>query len=543
MLVVRLSTALRAILLEFAPRTKGGFAHVNWGCGYRRKLSWQTLRAIAGALAVAFTASSLITSAQAGLLTKILRQTAETGADAGKKAARGFSGLDGAARVVKELPPDTRGVAVAAAATPEGHWRFTNAAGETVTAAGPDEIKNALKWLAPETADLARRDAAFYVPVETAIARADAFKDLPKSARLYVVLKNKPYRLMVGGDGARYALVRDRLALELTDESLVKEALWQLDRPVNRHAIRLLSLEPGGPKALARTRIAPGEGAPLPESIDPYALGKALPGLRGQTVVVTGAVRNDILYFKPSSGPEARLVISDLRKAAVEADVNLVVLGGASTSQPGARNMLWQRVEVAGLEEALDKATMGDFLGALGFERSPIVVGLARHGNNHVLINAQPRPNLASQLPRELASREPGTLERMFTEVVSSVLGNVATHGVAAALRSSSYEKELRQRIVPGVPSDYQFIYLGFLVFGLFGLPMALAWWRRLWPLPAASSHGSTVSLVFYGSGRLLLFVLLFLPLVALVATPAHLIKRAWDFVTAPFRWFGRGAT
>ena len=71
--------------------------------------------------------------------------------------------------------------------------------------------------------------------------------------------------------------------------------------------------------------------------------------VRGQTVLVTGRVDGQLLYVKPSSGPEKSLLVRDLLKAAEDADVNLVVLHSASTPrQPGGRNWLWQKVEVQG---------------------------------------------------------------------------------------------------------------------------------------------------------------------------------------------------
>ena len=74
-----------------------------------------------------------------------------------------------------------------------------------------------------------------------------------------------------------------------------------------------------------------------------------------------------LLYVQPTSGPERSILMPDLFKAAEEADVNLVVLRAASTPrQPGGRNWLWQKVEVKGLEQAMQHARFADFLNALG---------------------------------------------------------------------------------------------------------------------------------------------------------------------------------
>ena len=40
--------------------------------------------------------------------------------------------------------------------------------------------------------------------------------------------------------------------------------------------------------------------------------------------------------------------------------------------QPGGRNWLWQRIAVGGLDDALKRATLGDFLDALGKARGGV---------------------------------------------------------------------------------------------------------------------------------------------------------------------------
>ena len=50
---------------------------------------------------------------------------------------------------MKSLPAKTDGVALAAQATQEGHWRFLNRVGEVFTAGTPDEMKRAVSVLHP----------------------------------------------------------------------------------------------------------------------------------------------------------------------------------------------------------------------------------------------------------------------------------------------------------------------------------------------------------------------------------------------------------
>ena len=138
--------------------------------------------------------------------------------------------------------------------------------------------------------------------------------------------------------------------------------------PLNAANVRVLALEPGGPSRLASSpRIDPATKRALVDTIEPASLTAGLGTVRGQTVLVTGRVDGRVLYVQPSSGPEKSLLLPDLFKAAEEADVNLVVLRAVSTPrQPGGRDWLWQRVEVKGLEQAMQHARVADFLNALG---------------------------------------------------------------------------------------------------------------------------------------------------------------------------------
>ena len=64
--------------------------------------------------------------------------------------------------------------------------------------------------------------------------------------------------------------------------------------------------------------------------------------------------------------------VRDLLAAADAADVNLIILESSSTPrQPGGRNWLWQRIEVKGLEEGLQRPRLADVLNAVGGSATP----------------------------------------------------------------------------------------------------------------------------------------------------------------------------
>ena len=100
-------------------------------------------------------------TASAGWLTR-LAGSAEHGA---ARAVRKGAALDHVAAHLKALPDRPDGIALAAQATQEGHWRFVNKAGETFTAGTPEEMKRAASVLLPE----AKADAklSLYVTQDT----------------------------------------------------------------------------------------------------------------------------------------------------------------------------------------------------------------------------------------------------------------------------------------------------------------------------------------------------------------------------------------
>ncbi len=506
--------------------------------------SWR--HAVSGLLALVIAAGATRQS-DAGLLGKLLRDAADSAGDAGKVARKaGDLDLpDGLGTVLARLPDSSRTRSLVAETTPEGHIRLSNAAGETVTAANTREITSALKWLLPEVSDLARRNVDFYLPSSSLIRHRAALDILPKDARVRIAHKSESYAVLGKppfGSGPLHVRLRENLVLKVDGKDVFDEAVWQMRRPVNQSSLRILTLDPKAPEALPRLRSNTNGKALPPEAVNPYALVKELRYLRGQTVLLTGKIDGDLLFFTPPSGKTQSVLLPDLRAAALRYDVNLIVLNADTARQPGVRNLLWQRAEIDGLGEALEKATMGDFLGALAGRRDPLELSISASGATHVTVKAIPTPALSKRMPDRDSSILTKT-ESIFSDLIANVGGSVFTSGVEAALRSEARETELDYRIVPGIHSDVQYIYLISIFIGLFGLPKAISWWRKLWPLRERAKYGSTLALIINRSLRFILFVPLFLPLVAPIATPYHFVASAWTIITAPFRWiFGRRA-
>ena len=449
---------------------------------------------------------------------------------AGSKTVRHGIGLDDALTHLKTVPLGTRGSALAADVGAEGHWTFVNRAGERFTAGTPDELARVASVLAPEM--VAQQGSLTLVIGEGAVFRnRAALNDLPKGWDLRMMVGSTSYPLLRRGEGAGerlYAQVRRNLVVEVGERQPFTEAMWQLDRPLARANVRVLALEPGGPQTLSSApKIEAGTGRALVDGIDPYKLADAMRSLRGQTVIVSGRIEGRLLYFRSGSGPERSLIVDDLTAAAEVADVNLIVLQSAAPRQPGARNWLWQRIEVDGLDAAMQRATLADFLDGLAAGQGRLAVTVREAGLGRVRLTAVPLADEGAPL---------SSVGNVITDLVSDVTGRVVTSAITANVGSEARQKELDQRIVPGIPSDIQFAYLGFLIMGLMGLPAALGWWRRVWPPERREEYGAAIGYHAARLIRLLVFAFAFLPLVGTPALLWTLALQIWAFITLPAR-------
>ena len=455
----------------------------------------------------------------------------------GKGAKAGAGSLETVAGHIKGLPSKAEGAAIAAEASHQGHWRFVNRAGETMTAATPEELARALAILAPEAGAKPGARLAVHLTEASVFQHRAQLKDLPKGAELHVMVEAGSYRLLRTGDGSAirlFAEVRPRLVVELVERHLFDEAIWQLARPLNKANIRIVALEPGGPGVLASTpRIDAATRRALTDTIDPDRLRHTLPNVRGQTVLVTGRVDGELLHFKPASGPERQLLIRDLTTAADAADVKLIILRSSSPRQPGARNWLWRKAEVQGLDSALERATTADFLEALGAEGSRLAVTASPSGALRTTLEMAPARGFAGE-----PAANP--IAGAFNEILSEVTAKVVLHGVSAHNRSAERDRELDGRLVPGIPSDIQIAWLGGLLLGLVSWPVTRGWWRRLWPAEARAEYGNGFG---YGAARALrevAFAVLFLPFVGAIGLIVLLAKQGLAVLTAPFRLLRR---
>ncbi|MEM9028307.1 MAG: hypothetical protein AAGC70_08050, partial [Pseudomonadota bacterium] len=240
-------------------------------------------------------------------------------------------------------------------------------------------------------------------------------------------------------------------------------------------------------------------------------------------------VEGDKLVYRTASGSERMLELTPLRRAAAESDVDLLVLNARTPRQPGSRNWLWQRAEVDGLETALKRRTFADFLNALGESTGGLTVTTSAGRSGRVNLQAVS----AGSARNDGVS---GTLETIVAEVVSETAGRVLMMGLEGDVVDRERVKELDRRIIPGVPSYLQIGYLVGLICGVFGWPFARAWWFRIWPPEERADYGRVVGYQLARLVRLIVFVVVFMPVVGVPAAIVNLASQIWSWVTLPFR-------
>ncbi len=488
-----------------------------------------------GALAAAIVAVGMLAASapsDAGWLSRILREAAESGGGVATKGAGklGLGALDNAAAHVASLPKLSTGTALAAHITPEGHWKFVSREGNVFTAATPDELARVGTALAPDAAPGGK--LALYLSEDTVFAGRAAMKDLPKDSDLHVVVGKEAYRLRQGADGALTAEFRPNIVVALDDRTLFEETVYRLARSLNRSNIRALALEAGGPTRLSSVpRFDPATKAALVDQVDPGALSAALSGLKGQTALVSGRIEGNVLTFRGSSGPEQTLDIAKLVQAAEQADVNLVLLHTGVAHQPGGRNWLWQKVAVAGLDDALKRATFADFLSGLGGASSELTINAASSSQGRLVFSAVPVKSASAPLTDVVG----GWIG--WEHWLGEITGNVAVQAAQIYSRDEARERELDARLVPGIPSGIQYFYLISLVMGALAWSITSDWWRRLWPPEQRAGYAGRTGYWAARTVRFLAYVLLFLPVVGFPAFLWLCILQIWSVLMLPVRF------
>lgn len=489
-------------------------------------------------LAFALTAALLLAvPANANIFTHILREAGEAGGKAAGHAGSATAHLGAvgkAAAHLKGLTGAPKG-ALAAHATPEGHWQFVNREGQTFTAGTADELKRAFPTLAPEAA-LGDGKMALYLSEDSVFRNRAALDQLPKDAQLHVVTDSGAFGVTRTGSGAATTLkaqLKPNLSIDLADRALFDETVSYLGRGLNKANIRTIALEPGAANRLpSAPKVDPSSKQPLVDQLDPVHLAAAFRSIRGQTALVTGRVENGKLFFSPSKGGEFSRDIDELVNAATRNDVNLIVLHTDAARQPGGRNWLWQKIEVGGLQDATKAATFGDFLDALGARRGGFQLSGVQEGTGRIQIAAK---------PVDAGAGITSGASNLLAETIGHVTGEIVSKGAEIHSRDQSAQSEIDGQWIPGIPTYVQIPYVVGLVTGILSWATARGWWGRIWPSASSPAEpGSSARRWLSKTPRELAFLLVFLPVAGFPALMWQMTVQTWQTATAPFRWVYR---
>lgn len=473
--------------------------------------------------AVAFCLFSVaVPHAEAHWLTKLLKEAGDTSGDVARHADVPNARVGRTPALLKNLD-NTPDHALAATATPEGHWQFTNKKGEVFTAGAPDEMQRVMPTLAKEASGV---PMVLYIGEETVGTARAALDLLPANARLHLVGKHGTFPLSRSAGGWQ-ANVRPNLSFRLGVPELDHEAFALLARRLNRSEIRTLSVASGGPKSLSSApRLDPASKLPQVDRIDPAHMGDALRSLRGQTAMLVGRVEDGMISFG-SGQPRA---INDLIASAREADVNLIVLNVPSARQPGGRNWFWQKIGVPGLDEASKNTQFADFLEVLAGREGRFDLSAGPgSGNGRFQLRAVSRP---ASLP---LIDDAGS---WLGDAVEFVTGNVLPNAITMDVRD--YDSQLKQdmKIIPWLPLWLQVVLFLSIISGFIAFGVVREWWAKVWPRTPYQPGKSLIIHWLSQVPRRLVMVLFFLPVVGLPALLTSLLRPAIWLIRLPVRLF-----
>lgn len=427
--------------------------------------------------------------------------------------------LPDAITALKALPASANAPALAVHVTPEGHWLFTNAAGEAFTAGTPDELKRAPSVLAPEAKD-------GYAAIRLVLSRDSLFagpavlKDLPATRSLFVALDGEAVEARRSPRNTLIVRIRPRVSAEASGKDAFLETLAQLRRPLDAARMRVLAASPGSPATLTRAPMAGAPGTPAIDAVEPDQLPASLASIPRQTAILTARIDGTNLTMQPQSGPDRTVTLAAMTSAAAASDVDLLILRADPPLQPGGRNWLWQRVQVSGLDHATRRSTFADFLDQIAANSSPLLVSATP-------LDATRTRLLAEPVTASLTTAEgvTGWLKDTAGALTGQVTGSVKPAAIEAYLVSAQRRTELSHRLIGDIPASAPLVYVIAALLGLLGLPIARAWWRRIWPLELRSDYGNARGFALARIIRAICFVMLFLPLAALPALAVHLIR------------------
>lgn len=421
--------------------------------------------------------------------------------------------LDEPRRVLTVSAPVAGQSELAAHLETSGHWSFVNRAGERFTASGPAELQLAVQTLSPEVKASGAR-LVVYLSRQSLSAPVAELAALPKEASLRGVLDDGSVPVLLRPAAPPVLVVTPGVALVADPDRAFVDAYRQLVRRVPEFHLRVLALEPGAPRVLSSSPRADLKSKQtLVDAVDPSSVVDALSGVARQTVLIKGRLDGDDVFTRGERGPEMRVSLRDLERAAAASDVTLFV-HGSTAAQPGGRNWLWLPV-FDGVPTSGASLRVVDLITSVSAGTPLVIAAESRDGR--LRLTARPAEADSGRSQAEVWLRRAG-------DAAKELFGASSPRLLVVSLPSFERQTELSRRIIGWLPSTLQFGYAGLLAVGLLGLPVARRWFLRIWPLEQGSEYAGAAGHYAARAIRALVFALVFVPLVAIFALPAQLL-------------------
>ncbi len=439
--------------------------------------------------------------------------------------------LDDVLRILNATPAAKDQTDLAAHLETSGHWSFASRAGERFTASGGAELVRAIDTLAPRAKIEGHRlvvhlsQATLHAPTVDLVAlpKATALRALVGGESVPVTL---PVKLPASVPASERAsarpllMVTQSIALIADTDRAFLSAYAHLTRRVPAFSMRVLGLEPGAPRVLSSSpRVDLSSKQTLVDLVDPSAVAEALSGAPRQTVLIKGRLDGDALLTRGTTGGDMRSMLKDIEAAAAANDITLFVLE-STAPQPGGRNWLWQPVfdKVPPTGASL---RIVDLIATVSDGTPLVIAAEVRAGRVH--LTAQPAKTDSGRSQAEVWLRRVG-------DAAKDLFGAAPPRSLIVSLPSVDRQDELSRRLIGWLPSVVPLGYGGLLAFGLLGWSTSRRWFARLWPPETAGEYANGLGHAAARAIRACVFVIVFIPAVAIVAVPAHLlglVKRA----------------
>jgi hypothetical protein len=477
---------------------------------------------ITATVAIAFAMTFVFAShTQAGLLSAI-GKAAKIG-KAGKTA--GLIGGVGIAadtvKVLRRMTPDADVRRLALGFDEDGAARLADTTGGEWTVRNFGDLDD-FAWQSAVLKEsghvpATHRRVELYVQDEQLFSHRAKLTALPDNLALRVVHRRKKTYPLNKTDSTLQVEARPHVLIETTTLRDLDEILFRLERDLNRASLRLLKIVPGTSDNLPSLPDRVVARAPEPQAVDPGRFGESLRALRGQTAVLTGRIENgQLLTQTRPGGNTTRLPLAEIRAAARDADVNLIVLDAVTPLQPGSRGVLGKRRSKT-LDAAFQTRTGGDFIAALARHDAPISLRATNNGSRHVAIRTVKRSPDVEINARNASDRE------------------LLLHGIQFLTRTREFEEEHDSRVVWWLPSYVPVILFFNLMAGVLAWAVAYRqWWERIWPAPVSRSWLQRNAVT---SARLFAFFVLFLPLFGSLALVWMVLRTALTILMIPINF------